>query len=257
MTMMPDQPPALQLVGVHKRRRGPDGSEVAILRGIDLSIPPARLTAIVGPSGGGKSTLVRLLNRLEDPSSGRILFGGRDLAAIPPLTLRREIGLVLQTPFMFPGSVFDNLQRPFRFRRETPPAGDSPRLQRILLRCGLAPEFLSREARTLSVGQQQRVALARILLPGPQVLVLDEPTSALDRPTGDRLAETLGIICREEDLTVLMVTHDLRLAERSADFVAYLEEGRIIESGSAADLLKEPRTPELKAFLAGDGGGPG
>ena len=251
---MVDQPPALQLVGICKRRRGPDGRDVDILLGIDLSIPAARLTAIVGPSGGGKSTLVRLLNRLEDPNSGRILLGDRDLATIPPLTLRREVGLVLQTPFMFAGSVLDNLQRPFRFRREIPPGEDHQRLRRILRRCGLSPEFLPRNARTLSVGQQQRVALARILLPGPQVLVLDEPTSALDRPTGDRLAETLGSVCREEGLTVLMVTHDLRLAERSADFVAYLEDGRIIESGSAVDLLKAPKTPEFRSFLGGDGG---
>jgi UDP-glucose/iron transport system ATP-binding protein len=241
----------LTLAGVRKCRPDQRGAKVEILCGIDLEVPAGELTAIVGPSGGGKSTLVRLLNRLEEADAGRILLRGEELKCFPVLELRRRVGLVLQKPFMFPGSVLDNLQLPFRYRGNvTPEAGDA-RLAEVLRRCGLTPELLEREARSLSVGQQQRVCLARTLLPGPSLLVLDEPTSALDRPTGDRLADTLRTICREQQLTVVMVTHDLRLAGRVADHLAYLEGGRIFEAGPAATLLRSPASPELRRFLAG------
>lgn len=241
----------LTLAGVRKCRRDRRGGEVEILRGIDLEIPSGSLSAIVGPSGGGKSTLVRLLNRLEEADGGCLLLRGEALGSIPVLELRRRVGLVLQKPFMFPGSVLDNLQLPFRYREDTVPKADDPRMNEVLRCCGLNPELLGREARSLSVGQQQRVSLARTLLPGPSLLVLDEPTSALDRPTGDRLADTLRTICREQRLTVIMVTHDLRLAGRVADHLAYLEGGRICEAGPAANLLRNPTSPELRRFLAG------
>ena len=241
----------LSLRQVRKSRRSAKGAPVEILCGVDLEVPGGQLTAIVGPSGGGKSTLVRLLNRLEDPDAGRILLGGVELERLPVLELRRRVGLMLQKPFMFPGSVLDNLQIPFLYRNASPPdAGDS-QLLTLLDSCGLDGDFLEREARSLSIGQQQRVSLARTLLPGPELLVLDEPTSALDRPTGDRLAETLKRICRERQLTVVMVTHDLRLAGRVADHLAYLEAGRIHEAGPATTLLKSPRSSELSNFLAG------
>ena len=242
---------ALHLEGVTKLRRNHRGTMVEILAGIDLEVAAGALTVIVGPSGGGKSTLVRLLNRLDDPSSGRILLDGKPLEKFPVLQLRRQVGLVLQSPWMASGSVLENLQLPFQLRSETPPTGDDPRLGEVLGRCGLSAELLPQEARTLSLGQQQRLSLARTLLPGPSLLVLDEPTSALDRPTGDRLADTLRRISREQQLTVLMVTHDLRLAERIADQLAYLEEGRIWETGSATKLLNHPQNSRLQRFLRG------
>ena len=244
----------LTLSGVRKCRKDQRGAVVEILRGLDLEVPAGKLTAIVGPSGGGKSTLVRLLNRLEEADAGRLLLRGEELKSLPVLELRRRVGLVLQKPFMFPGSVLDNLQLPFRYRASAAPEAGDARLAEVLGRCGLALELLEREARSLSLGQQQRVSLARTLLPGPSLLVLDEPTSALDRPTGDRLADTLRTICLEQQLTVVMVTHDLRLAGRVADHLAYLEEGRICEAGPAAALLRNPASPELRRFLAGGSG---
>jgi putative ABC transport system ATP-binding protein len=100
------------------------------------------------------------------------------------------------------------------------------------------------------LGQQQRVALARTLITGPEVLLLDEPTSSLDRPTADRLAATLREICRSRRLTILMVTHDLRLAGRVADHLAYLEAGEILEEGRPEELLNHPRSESLRRFLA-------
>jgi putative ABC transport system ATP-binding protein len=106
----------LDFEDVRKVRRDHAGREKEILKGISLAAPPGELTVIVGPSGGGKSTLVRLVNRLEDPTSGRILIDGEDIAAFDPLQLRRRVGMAAQKPFMFEGSVLDNLQRPFLLR---------------------------------------------------------------------------------------------------------------------------------------------
>jgi putative ABC transport system ATP-binding protein len=242
--------PALAIEGVRKIRRTPDGRAVEVLCGLSLTVPSGELTAVVGPSGGGKSTLVRLLNRLEEPDDGRILLFGEPVTAVDPLVLRRRVGLVPQKPFMFEGDVLDNLQRPFLLRDEPPPAADSEALLSSLALCRLDAELLSRAARSLSLGQQQRVSLARTLLTGPEVLLLDEPTSALDRPTADRLAATLREICRSRRLTVLLVTHDLRLAGRVADRLAYLEAGTILEEGSAGELLNHPRSEALRRFLA-------
>lgn len=238
-------PPALQIDEVCSVRRGPDGRDRTILDHLSFTVERGRISVIVGPSGGGKSSLVRLLNRLEDPRSGRILLDGVDIASLDPLQLRRRVGLVLQKPVMFAGSVLDNLQRSFLLRHEDPPAAEA-----TLRLCGLSSDLLPQEARTLSLGQQQRVNLARTLIGGTEVLVLDEPTSALDRPTGDRLAATLKELCRSTGLTLLMVTHDLRLAERIADHLGYLEAGRILEQGPAGRMLHQPQSPELQRFLA-------
>jgi len=108
---------------------------------------------------------------------------------------------------------------------------------------------LPRNARSLSIGEQQRVNLARALITGPEALLLDEPTSALDRFTADRLGTMLREICRSQQLTVIMVTHDLRLAQRSADHLLYLERGRILEEGPVEELLNNPQTEALQRFL--------
>ncbi len=245
----------LAIEALCKRRSG-----LEVLKGIDLAVFTGELLAILGPSGGGKSTLVRLLNRLANPDAGRILFRGEDIATLDPLLLRRRVALVLQNPTMFEGTVRDNLQLPARYRKDPLPA--EKELRRVLEQCRLPAEYLDRDARALSGGEQQRVNLARALVSRPEILLLDEPTSALDRPTGDRLAETLREVCRSSHLTVLLVTHDLRLAGRVADRIAYLEDGRIVEVGPARDLLDRPTSEELKRFLGepavqrseGDGG---
>lgn len=240
----------LTIENVRKIRKGPGGEEIEILSGISLRARAGELLTVIGPSGGGKSTLVRLINRLEDPTDGRILLKGKDVLTLDPLELRRKVTLVQQKPFMFEGTVLDNLQIPFHFRGQTPPDRDDPTLRESLELWRISPDFLDRSARTLSLGQQQRVGLARILIGSPEVLLLDEPTSALDRPTGDRLADTLREICRSRNLTLLMVTHDLRLAERVSDRLAFLSDGLILEEGDAADLLNRPRHSRLRDFLA-------
>lgn len=227
-----------------------DGRHTTILAGVSLCARSGEVTAIVGPSGGGKSSLIRLLNRLEEPSSGTIRLDGEAIGAFEPAQLRRRVAMVLQKPFMFEGTVLANLQRPFLYRNAPPPDAASAEIDEVLALARLAPELLPREARSLSLGQQQRVSLARALIAGPQVLLLDEPTSALDRPTADRLAATIRAICHGRNLTVVMVTHDLRLAGRVADHLLYLEGGRILEAGPPTELLRRPQTTELARFLA-------
>lgn len=240
----------LRLDHVGAVRRGPDGRETPLLFDISFGARQGELTVLIGPSGGGKSTLIRLINRLAEPSSGSITLAGEDVATIPVLQLRRRVGMVLQKPFMFEGTVLHNLQRPFLYRQEVPPTVASEAVHRALDLARLPRDFLGRQARSLSGGEQQRVSLARALVGGPQVLLLDEPTSALDRPTADRLAATLHDICRAEHLTVLLVTHDLRLAGRIADYLIYLEQGRILEAGAGKELLAQPRTEAFRRFLS-------
>ncbi|HBG07432.1 MAG: ABC transporter [Geobacteraceae bacterium GWC2_58_44] len=231
-------------------RRSREGVEVDILREISFSARSGEITAVIGPSGGGKSTLIRLINRLAEPGSGTVYLGEREIAGLDPLQLRRTVALVPQKPFMFEGSVLDNLQRPFVYRQEPTPGVDSEEVRRALALARLDQGMLQRDARSLSLGEQQRVSLARALVTGPRVLLLDEPTSALDRRTADSLAATFQEICRSQNLTVILVTHDLRLAGRVADYCLYLEAGRVLEEGRAEELLTRPRSAQLRRFLA-------
>ncbi|ACD95521.1 ABC transporter ATP-binding protein [Trichlorobacter lovleyi] len=253
MSALPPEPasvPLLQLEQIATARKGPQGQITPFLTGITCSCQAAALTALIGPSGGGKSSLIRLINRLEEPQQGRILLAGTDINEIPPPLLRQRVGMMLQKAHMFQGSVLDNLQQPFRYRKTALPGADDPHLLQCLSLARLSPDYLQRDARTLSGGEQQRVNLARALINRPEVLLLDEPTSALDRPTTDSLGQTLLEICRSERLAVIMVTHDLRLARRISDQTIYLEAGRIVEAGRTAELFHSPQSKALQGFLA-------
>lgn len=179
-----------------------DGDDGPILM-LDHAVVEAQgLTAVVGPSGAGKSTLLRLLNRLDDPDAGVVLLDGRDVRDYDVLELRRRVQLVGQVPVTFPGTVADNLAV----------AEPGPLLQRV----GLSPAIAEREADRLSVGEAQRMCLARSLARQPEVLALDEPTSALD-PSSKEGIEGLIRSLADDGLTVVMVTHDERQADKLAD----------------------------------------
>lgn len=241
---------AVSLKGVTFSGHSAEGAKVLLLDQVSMSARYGEITAIIGPSGGGKSTLIRLINRLAEPEGGGVFLGADDIRGIDPLELRRKVALVPQKPFMFDGSVLDNLRLPFLYRHEAPPAADSAEVLEVMSLARLEPDLLQRKARSLSLGQQQRVGIARALITKPQVLLLDEPTSALDRRTSDALAATLREICHSQNLAMVMVTHDLRLTGKIADYCLYLEAGRIMEQGRAADILARPASEELKRFLA-------
>lgn len=243
ITFATTEQPLLQVEALSQQHHG-----VLLLKQVSLSCRQGQLTILTGPSGSGKSTLLRLLNRLDEPAGGRILLAGADTRSLPAPQLRCRIAMVLQRPTMFTGSVLDNLQSSFRLRREPLPSADSAEIQRLITLCGIDSGLLSRSAERLSLGQQQRVSLARALLTAPQVLLLDEPTSALDRPSADRLGDLLRQLCRDYGLTVLMVSHDLRLAERIADQLLFLCGGEIVERGGA-EMLRQPVSEQLRRFL--------
>ncbi len=252
MTVTPERAmrvPPLVLENIEKVRTGEDGRPRRILQQVCMTIPAGRITVLIGPSGCGKTTLLRIANRLEDPSGGRILLGNQDIALLDPLQLRRMVSMVPQKPFMFTGTVLENLQQPFVLRKQDPPSPTDPSWSQSLAMVDLTHEYLPRQAGSLSLGEQQRVGLARALLCHPQVLMLDEPTSALDRPSGDRLARSIQGLCRQNHLAMLVVTHDLWFAERVADDVVFLDEGRIIEQGETAKIFKDPQTEALHRFL--------
>lgn len=198
-----------RLEGVEARRGG-----TTVLRGVDLEVDEGA-TALLGPSGSGKSTLLRLLNRLADPAAGIVRFRERDVTALEPHELRREACLVPQTPAPVPGTVADNVAYgPSLCGRQADVAG-------ALARAGLDAAFADRDARELSVGEAQRVMLARALALEPAVLLLDEPTSALDDEARDGVEQTLS----ELDVSMVLVTHDRGQASRLAERVVRIEDG--------------------------------
>jgi putative ABC transport system ATP-binding protein len=188
-----------------------------VLRHVTMSIASGA-TAILGPSGSGKSTLLRLLNRLAEPDAGTVRFHGADVRELDPLGLRRRVGLVPQVPAPVPGSVADNVCfGPRLDGRDVDPAGP-------LRLAGLDESFLERDASRLSVGEQQRVMLARALALEPEVLLLDEPTAALDEDAKSAVEATLSSL---EDVSLVLVTHERAQAERLADRIVRLDAGEV------------------------------
>jgi putative ABC transport system ATP-binding protein len=244
--------PLLQACGVTVGRPGEAGQLQSVLRETTLDVSAGEILAVVGPSGSGKSTLLRLFNRLLEPDSGQILLAGEDVQTISPPTLRARVPLVSQKPFLFTGTVGANLQASARLRRTELPNLNSPSSQELLELCKVDLAWLTRDANKLSLGQQQRICLARALIGPCQALLLDEPTSALDRPTADLLAQTFRQLVRQRNLAIILVSHDLRLTERCADRVALLLDGSVVEAGPSSQLLHHPTTDAARSFLASE-----
>lgn len=206
-----------------------------IIEDFSFSFEPERIYAIVGPSGAGKSSLLRMFNRLDDPTSGEIVYGGTSTVDSDPCTLRQNIGYLFQTPYMFPGTVADNI----RFADES--LGDAD-IRALIETVHLTPNLVDAIVDNLSVGEQQRVALARMLAVGPDVILLDEPTSALD-PTHTSLIEQLIVeLVNSRKLTAIVVTHHPEQAVRLGGEALLLVNGKLIESGSAEEVINRPTT---------------
>jgi putative ABC transport system ATP-binding protein len=208
-----------------------------VLRDVRARLPVGA-SSVLGPSGSGKSTLLRLLNRLADPDSGRVIYEGRDVHEYDPLALRREVSLVPQLPALIEGTVHDNVAYGPRL------AGRSFNARNCLELAGLDPAFEDRDAAKLSVGEQQRVMLARALALEPRVLLLDEPTSALDQAAREAVEGTLRRMRARTAISLVVVTHDIAQARRLSDYVVRIESGKVIAQGPAAELLALP-APEL------------
>lgn len=237
----------LRLEGVSVRYAGRPG---AALEGVDLEVREGEVLAVVGPSGAGKSTLLRALNDLEPVASGRALLDGVPLEAIAPHEVRRRVGLVPQVPVSLADTVAGEVAFGPRLRGER--GLDDPAAQAAALaRVGLDPSFLPRPLARLSVGEQQRVCLARALANSPEVLLLDEPTSALDAGTAHGLLSLLAQL--RAGLTVVLVTHALEHARALADRVALVQGGRVVDVAATARFFGPDASPAARAFVAPDG----
>jgi len=222
------------------------GQYFEVLRSISVKVTAGALVSIIGPSGAGKSTLLWLLNRLEDPERGQIKYCGRPINEWDVLDLRRRAGLVFQQPVMLPGTVRENLLYGPHLRK-----GDQDvALEEMINQVGLPPEMLERPAQELSGGEQQRVALARTLANGPEVLLLDEVTSSLD-PESTQIIEDLITRRNAQGLTCLWVTHDLEQARRLDRETWVLIDGRMVEDTSTRQIFTGDCLPLTEAFVKG------
>lgn len=192
----------------------------AVLDGLSLVLDEGS-TCVAGPSGAGKSTLLRLLNRLREPDAGRVLYRDVDVRERDVLALRREVSLIPQLPALLEGTVAENVAYGARL------AGRTADVVESLVLAGLDAAYAERDAGRLSVGEQQRVMLARALALEPRVLLLDEPTSALDERARTAVEGTLLDLREQAGVSLVLVTHDLDQARRLADRVLWLEAGRL------------------------------
>ncbi|WP_446903465.1 amino acid ABC transporter ATP-binding protein [Burkholderia sp. YIM B11467] len=228
-----------------------------VLSEIDLALQPGSVTALIGPSGSGKSTLLRCVNLLEVPEAGTLVVGDARIDFAPSrrpsrdavFAVRRQTGMVFQNFQLFPHlSVVQNVMEGLVTVQRWPRERARERALALLDKVGIAAKADAWPA-TLSGGQQQRVAIARALAPSPQVLLCDEPTSALDPELSIEVVEVLRQLARE-GTTMLMATHDLRLAASIAHDAVFLADGRIVEAGASRDLFGRPRDPRTAKFIA-------
>lgn len=201
--------------------------DAAVLTGVTVVIPEDKLTVIAGVSGSGKTSLLRLCNRLDAPTRGTIAFRGESLATMDPRALRRRVGMVFQRPVLFAGTVRDNLLA-------ADEAATDSRMQETLAGVDLDASFLDRIGDDLSGGEAQRVCLARALMCRPQVLLMDEPTSSLHPGAGRTLEATVTRLNKQGGVDVVWVTHDLAQITRLAEHLIVLTSGGVAYAGEPA-----------------------
>ena len=246
MTTAPSGTPAIQVENLHKYF-----GENEVLKGIDFRVDQGQVVCVVGPSGSGKSTLLRCVNRLEEPTSGRILVEGADIT--DPETdlnaVRSRIGMVFQSFNLFPHmSVMRNLciaQQRVKGRKRA----EAEEVARAMLdKVGLSEKADSYPAK-LSGGQQQRVAIARALSMNPDMMLFDEPTSALDPElVGDVLATMRELA--DEGMTMMVVTHEMGFAREVGDNLVFMDGGVIVEEGDPRTVLANPQHERTQSFLS-------
>lgn len=207
--------------------------EVVIVNDVSIAVHRGEMFGIVGASGSGKSSLLRMLNRLDEPTSGTVFLNGEDYRQIEPRELRRRVGMVTQRAYLFPGDVAGNLRFGPAQRGESLADDD---IARLLERVGL-PGFATRDVANLSGGEQQRVSLARALANRPEILLLDEPTSALDEDAKAGVEQLIASLVGENGLTCVLVTHDREQARRLCNRVAVLQTGHLVREGTPAEVL--------------------
>jgi phosphate transport system ATP-binding protein len=230
------------------------------VRDVAVDIPARQITAIIGPSGCGKTTLLRSMSRLFDlvegvRIEGRVLFHGQNIynPNVDVTEIRKRIGLLAQRPFPLPMFIYDNVAYGPRIHRLCKAADLDALVEKELRAAGLWEEVQDRlhaPASALSIGQQQRLCLARGLAVAPEVLLCDEATSALD-PISARCIED-RLLALKTDYSIVLVTHVLRQARRLADYVIFMYMGELIEHGPVEQILADPREERTRAYVVGE-----
>lgn len=224
---------------------------VEVLKGVSLRVMPSQVVCLIGVSGSGKSTLLRCINRMESPTSGRILVDGVEMTdlATDLNEARSRIGMVFQQFNLFPHmSVGENVGLALRHVKRLGKTDAEARVDSVLTEVGILHLKHSRPSE-LSGGQQQRVAIARALAMDPRVMLFDEATSALDPENVKGVLDMMRRLA-VSGMTMIVVTHELGFAREVADWIYFIHNGRITEDGSPEKMLKSPSTAELRRFLA-------
>lgn len=215
------------------------GTKVA-LKGVSLSVEKGEVVTLIGPTGAGKTTLLRLLDQLETPTSGKIYFNGQEVTGSGKLRaeVRRQVGMIFQKPAVFNSSVFDNVAYPLRIRGQGRKSVNG-RVEEMLDTVGLKG-YEKRNARTLSGGETQKVAIARALVTEPQLMLLDEPTANLDPVSLNSIQELIQRVNRRYGTTMIMATHDMALGQRLATRIGVMMEGELVQTGNTGDIFNRP-----------------
>ena len=227
------------------------GGSVHALNGVSTDIKKGEVVCVIGPSGSGKSTFLRCLNRLEDPTDGRIIFAGEDL--MNPKTdidmHRQKMGMVFQHFNLFPHmSILRNMTiAPMKLQKRGREEAEGQAMK-LLERVGLADRANAYPSQ-LSGGQKQRIAIVRALCMNPEVMLFDEPTSALDP---EMVGEVLNVMrdLAKEHMTMVVVTHEMGFAREVSDRVIFMAEGKIVEEGTPEEIFTAPKTERLQTFLS-------
>jgi putative spermidine/putrescine transport system ATP-binding protein len=213
---------------------------------VDLAVPDGKLVCFLGPSGCGKTTLLRMIAGLETPTSGSVMFAGRDMTHVP--ANRRDFGMVFQSLALFPHmSVAENVAYPLKLRR-VERAAQTRRVAELLELIQL-PHMANRPVTQLSGGQRQRVAIARAIASSPKLLLLDEPLSALDAKLREAMQVEIRLLQQRLGITTIMVTHDQREAMTMADEIVVMEKGRIAQVGKPLDIYRDPVSEFVADFI--------
>jgi osmoprotectant transport system ATP-binding protein len=222
-----------------------------VVADVSLHVRPGEVLILLGGSGSGKTTTLKMINRLIDPTAGRVLLDGKDVRALDPVSLRRGIGYVFQGIGLFPHlTVAENIAVVPRLLR-WPKQRVAARVEELLALVHLPPEqYRDRLPRELSGGQQQRVGFARALAAGPKVMLLDEPFGALDPLTRDELRREFVALSKQLGLTAVLVTHDMTEALLIADRIAVMNAGRLVRVGTPRELLADPGDAFVDALLS-------
>ena len=239
--------PMLELESVTKRF---PGAVVPAVRELTLSVPEGTVTALVGPSGSGKTTALKTINRLVEPTSGRVRIDGIDHRSLAPAGLRRRIGYVFQGVGLFSRmTVAENVAEPLRLNG-VPRREHRRRVDELLALVSLSPgEMRERFPEALSGGERQRVGVARALAASPRLVLMDEPFAALDAITRDGLQRAYGELARRLGVTTVLVTHDMSEALLMADRLAVLAEGTLRQLDTPANVVRAPADETVRGLI--------